>query len=137
MPPKKFFPFPCLLASVILAIHAIAGPVGASYDVGFDYNYRSYDAIFPPMRESFLEEDRTITSFIEKRQSSWHDRELVTKTIQSFRAEYPEAAMVAEWCFPERDINDAGFHMDFYLNNLDQQNNLEPFDKLFHANLLN
>ena len=90
MPPKKFFPFPCLLASVILAIHAIAGPVGASYEVGFDYNYRSYDAIFPSMRESFLEEDHAITSFIEKRQSSWHDRELVTKTIQSFRAEYPE-----------------------------------------------
>ena len=31
-------------------------------------------------------------------------------------AEFPEAAMVAEWCFPERAINDAGFHMDFYLD---------------------
>ena len=30
--------------------------------------------------------------------------------------EYPEAAMVAEWCCPERAINDAGFHMDFYLD---------------------
>ena len=30
--------------------------------------------------------------------------------------EYPNAAMVAEWCNPERAINDAGFHMDFYLD---------------------
>lgn len=30
--------------------------------------------------------------------------------------EYPEAAMVAEWCHPERAINNAGFHMDFYLD---------------------
>ena len=31
-------------------------------------------------------------------------------------SEYPEAAMVAEWCHPERAINNAGFHMDFYLD---------------------
>jgi maltose alpha-D-glucosyltransferase/alpha-amylase len=30
--------------------------------------------------------------------------------------EYPEAAMVSEWCNPERAINNAGFHMDFYLD---------------------
>lgn len=30
--------------------------------------------------------------------------------------EYPNAAMVAEWCNPERAINNAGFHMDFYLD---------------------
>lgn len=30
--------------------------------------------------------------------------------------EYPEAAMVAEWCHPERAIKNAGFHMDFYLD---------------------
>ena len=30
--------------------------------------------------------------------------------------EYPEAAMVAEWCHPERAVNNAGFHMDFYLD---------------------
>jgi maltose alpha-D-glucosyltransferase/alpha-amylase len=30
--------------------------------------------------------------------------------------DYPEAAMVAEWCNPKRAINDAGFHMDFYLD---------------------
>ena len=30
--------------------------------------------------------------------------------------DYPEAAMVAEWCNPERAINNAGFHMDFYLD---------------------
>lgn len=30
--------------------------------------------------------------------------------------DYPEAAMVAEWCHPERAINNAGFHMDFYLD---------------------
>lgn len=29
--------------------------------------------------------------------------------------EYPNAAMVAEWCNPERAINNAGFHMDFIL----------------------
>lgn len=31
-------------------------------------------------------------------------------------SDYPEAAMVAEWCHPERAINNAGFHMDFYLD---------------------
>ncbi len=31
-------------------------------------------------------------------------------------AEYPEAAMVSEWCHPDRAITDAGFHMDFYLD---------------------
>lgn len=30
--------------------------------------------------------------------------------------EYPEAAMVSEWCSPDRAINNAGFHMDFYLD---------------------
>ena len=30
--------------------------------------------------------------------------------------EYPEAAMVSEWSDPERAINMAGFHMDFYLD---------------------
>ena len=30
--------------------------------------------------------------------------------------DYPEAAMVAEWCHPERAIVNAGFHMDFYLD---------------------
>ncbi len=30
--------------------------------------------------------------------------------------EYPEAAMVSEWCHPDRAINNAGFHMDFYLD---------------------
>ncbi|MCD7736162.1 MAG: DUF3459 domain-containing protein [Lachnospiraceae bacterium] len=30
--------------------------------------------------------------------------------------EYPEAAMVSEWNDPQRAINSAGFHMDFYLN---------------------
>lgn len=30
--------------------------------------------------------------------------------------EYPEAAIVAEWCHPERAIKNAGFHMDFYLD---------------------
>ena len=33
-------------------------------------------------------------------------------------AEYPEAAMVAEWCWPQRAINDGGFHMDFYLDHV-------------------
>lgn len=30
--------------------------------------------------------------------------------------DYPNAAMVAEWCCPKRAINNAGFHMDFYLD---------------------
>ena len=34
-------------ASVILAMHAAAGTCTASYEVGFDFNYRSDDAIFP------------------------------------------------------------------------------------------
>ncbi len=30
--------------------------------------------------------------------------------------DYPEAALVAEWCHPERAIKNGGFHMDFYLD---------------------
>ena len=30
--------------------------------------------------------------------------------------EYPQAAMVAEWSYPQRAISMAGFHMDFYLD---------------------
>ena len=30
--------------------------------------------------------------------------------------DYPEAAMVSEWCNPDRAITNAGFHMDFYLD---------------------
>ena len=30
--------------------------------------------------------------------------------------EYPEAVIVSEWSHPERAINTAGFHMDFYLD---------------------
>ena len=66
-------------ASVILAMHAAAGTCPASYEVGFDFNYRSDDAIFPKMRECFLEEDRKVTSFIETRQPSWQDKEGVER----------------------------------------------------------
>ena len=82
--------FLCFGASVLLAIRAMAGSGPASYEVGFDYNYRSYDAIFPRMRESFLGNDTNVTSFIEKMQPYWQDKELATNTIQRFRAEYPE-----------------------------------------------
>ena len=30
--------------------------------------------------------------------------------------DYPDAVLVAEWSYPERAINMAGFHMDFYLD---------------------
>ena len=33
--------------------------------------------------------------------------------------EYPEAALVAEWSWPEQAIAGAGFHMDFYLDHWD------------------
>ncbi|MCL2079990.1 MAG: alpha-amylase family glycosyl hydrolase [Oscillospiraceae bacterium] len=43
-----------------------------------------------------------------------------SKLWQEIRAmldlEYPQAALVAEWSYPERAINMAGFHMDFYLD---------------------
>lgn len=35
---------------------------------------------------------------------------------QMLDEEYPQAAMVAEWCNPERAIVNGGFHMDFYLD---------------------
>ena len=82
--------FPCFVVSVILAMRAMVGFASSSYEVGFDYNYRSYAAIFPRMRESFLENDANVTSFIEKLQPCWHDKELTEKAIQRFRAEYPE-----------------------------------------------
>lgn len=30
--------------------------------------------------------------------------------------DYPQCALVSEWCNPQRSINDGGFHMDFYLD---------------------
>ena len=30
--------------------------------------------------------------------------------------DYPDAAMVSEWSYPQRSLNKAGFHMDFYLD---------------------
>ena len=30
--------------------------------------------------------------------------------------DYPECALVSEWCNPQRSINNGGFHMDFYLD---------------------
>ena len=40
----------------------------------------------------------------------WKDiREMLDK-------EYPNAAMVSEWCNPVSSINNGGFHMDFYLD---------------------
>ena len=42
---------------------------------------------------------------------------LIWKDIRKMLDEsYPNAAMVAEWCHPERAIKNAGFHMDFYLD---------------------
>lgn len=35
---------------------------------------------------------------------------------QMLDEEYPEAALVSEWCHPQRAILNAGFHMDFYLD---------------------
>lgn len=35
---------------------------------------------------------------------------------QMLDSDYPEAALVAEWCNPRRAIVDGGFHMDFYLD---------------------
>ena len=89
--PKTFPRLLCFWVSVILSIRAIAGSAAASYEVGFDYNYRSYDTIFPRMRESFLENDTNITAFIEKLQPCWHSKELATNTMQRFRAAYHEA----------------------------------------------
>lgn len=37
---------------------------------------------------------------------------------QMLDEEYPNAALVAEWCHPVRAINNAGFHMDFYLDHV-------------------
>ncbi len=68
--PKMCSRFLCFGVSVILSIRAIAGSVAASYEVGFDYNYRSYDAIFPRMRESFLENDTNVTSHIVYREAT-------------------------------------------------------------------
>ena len=40
----------------------------------------------------------------------WADiREMMDK-------DYPDCALVAEWCNPQRAINKGGFHMDFYLD---------------------
>ncbi|MBQ7385534.1 MAG: glycosylase [Ruminococcus sp.] len=40
----------------------------------------------------------------------WRDvREMMDK-------DYPDAALVSEWCNPQRSIKNGGFHMDFYLD---------------------
>lgn len=42
---------------------------------------------------------------------------------QMLDADYPEAALVAEWSNPVRAINNAGFHMDFCLDHYKNPNN--------------
>ena len=49
------------------------------------------------------------------------DRKSATSAIwrdirEMLDAEYPEAALVAEWSNPVQALNQAGFHMDFYLD---------------------
>ena len=39
--------------------------------------------------------------------------------LTEIEQEYPQAAFISEWCFPERALN-CGFHADFYL---DHENN--------------
>ncbi len=58
------------------------------------------------MADSLVKEDKEKTSTAK----IWKDiREMMDK-------DYPECALVAEWCYPERAIIDGGFHMDFYLD---------------------
>ena len=58
------------------------------------------------MADSLVKEDKDKTSTAK----IWKDiREMMDK-------DYPECALVAEWCYPERAIIDGGFHMDFYLD---------------------
>jgi len=49
-----------------------------------------------------------------------HDKVATSKLWRSVREmldkDYPDAAIVAEWSHPERAINMAGFHVDFYLD---------------------
>lgn len=58
------------------------------------------------MADSLVKEDKDKTSTAK----IWKDiRQMMDK-------DYPECALVAEWCYPERAIIDGGFHMDFYLD---------------------
>ncbi len=58
------------------------------------------------MADSLVKEDKDKISTAK----IWKDiREMMDK-------DYPECALVAEWCYPERAIIDGGFHMDFYLD---------------------
>ena len=75
----KFIP---RMLCLFLAMHAAAGTCTASYEVGLAFNYRSDDAIFPKMRECFLEEYRKVTSFIETRQLSWKFAEDVKAELE-------------------------------------------------------
>ena len=61
------------------------------------------------MAESLVKDDdsgKSCTSFL------WR------KVMEMLSKEYPEAAMVSEWSNPEIAINQAGFHMDFYLDHI-------------------
>lgn len=58
------------------------------------------------MADSLVKEDKDKISTAK----IWKDiREMMDK-------DYPECALVAEWCYPKRAIIDGGFHMDFYLD---------------------
>ena len=67
---------------------------------------RGADGFRVDMADSLVKNDdeKTATSLL------WRSiREMLDR-------EYPEAALISEWSYPERSINKAGFHVDFYLD---------------------
>ena len=77
----------------VCALLAGCSPRGAhlaTYEVGFDNAYRRYDAVFPRMRESFLEGDGENGTALGVWLSSLPNGPLVEKAVLRFRAEYPE-----------------------------------------------
>ena len=96
----RLFFIVCVIGAIMIAADMIyvtlsaAEGISASCEVGFDRNYRQYDAVFPRIRESFFErvespdERREIEALIEDFYSCWD--ELKSHAFRRFRAEYPE-----------------------------------------------
>lgn len=67
-----------------------SGDCTSSYEVALDRAYRSYDAIFPLMRESYRDDDGKFKTVFEDLLPWWTDGRLAANAFERFRVEYPD-----------------------------------------------
>lgn len=72
------------------------GGYSTTYEVALDYAYRSYDAVFPRVRETYLDDEGKFAVIFDELRPQWTDGNLVTNTLARFHVEYPEDSFSEE-----------------------------------------